>query len=398
MAPHKLAVSDQAPTKRPQDLDLPQPRVDTGNDVQTRVVPVAMATDLNYAKPMSVAITSLLENSGTETRYDLKILVAEEFPTDVRDQILSFESRYPGNSISFVVVDGFADVKVSTSHLTAPAYFRLKLPELFPDVDTIIYLDVDTVIESDLSQLYTQDVDDVYVAAVPAAAYHLRSAEAAKAMGLPSFDRYVNSGVMLMNLKRMREHGLVEEFLSLSAKEFDSDDQDIINIVCYDGIRHLPLRFNLMTKYGPKNVEEFWSRPAVQRVWSRDEYDEAMSAPVVIHFADKRKPWMDVSTDFAERWWQYAAMGPMCAEIVATYLADAVAAAAGITSATRKRLRNRVVSLERELQGRDQELADTRGSVSFRIGSLMTSAPRVIRNSLKREIRPPQSRTRVIEQ
>jgi lipopolysaccharide biosynthesis glycosyltransferase len=344
-----------------------------------------MAADLNYAKPMSVAITSLLENSGADTRYDLKILVAEEFPQHVRDQFRSFESRYPGNTITFVVVEGFADVKVSTSHLTAPAYFRLKLPDLFPDVDRIIYLDVDTVIASDLSQLYTQDVDDVYVAAVPAAAYHLRSAEAAQAMGLPSFDRYVNSGVMLMNLSRMREHGAVGEFLRLSAKEFDSDDQDIINVVCYDGIRHLPLRFNLMTKYGPKNVEEFWSRPAVQRVWSRDEYDEAMRLPVVIHFADKRKPWMDVSADFADLWWQYAAMSPMSGEIVVTYLADAVAAAAGVTSALRKRLRNRVVSLEQELQGLDRELADTRRSVSFRIGSWMTSGPRVIRNSFKRD-------------
>lgn len=397
MAPHKLAVSDQAPTKRPQDLDLPQPRTDAGQPEQTRTIPVAMAADLNYAKPMSVAITSLLENSGTDTGYDLRILVAEEFPADVRDQFLSFESRYPGNTISFVVVDGFADVKVSTSHLTAPAYFRLKLPDLFPDVDKIIYLDVDTVIESDLSPLYTQEMDDVYVAAVPAAAYHLRSAEAAQAIGLPSFDRYVNSGVMLMNLKQMREHGLVAKFLELSSKGFDSDDQDIINIVCYDRIRHLPLRFNLMTKYGPKNVEEFWSRPAVQRVWSRDEYDEAMSSPVIIHFADKRKPWVDVSADFAERWWQYAAMSPMCGEIVAVYLADAVAAAAGVTSAVRKRLRSRVVSLEQELQGRDQELADTRRSVSFRIGSLMTSGPRVIRNSLKRDLRPPQPQIRVIE-
>ncbi|MFE7224857.1 glycosyltransferase family 8 protein [Nocardioides sp. NPDC057577] len=356
-----------------------------------------MAADLNYAKPMSVTITSLLENSGTDTRYDLKILVAEEYPAGVRDQILSFESRYPGNTITFVVVDDFAEVKVSTSHLTAPAYFRLKLPDLFPEVDKIVYLDVDTVIESDLSTLYGQDVHDVYVAAVPAAVYHLRSTEAAQAMGLPSFDRYVNSGVMVMNLEKMREHGLVEEFLELSAKEFDSDDQDIINIVCYDGIRHLPLRFNLMTKYGPKNVEEFWSRPAVQRVWSRDEYDEAMSSPVIIHFADKRKPWMDVSADFAERWWQYAALSPMCAEIVATYLADAVAAAAGTASAVRTRLRSRVVTLEQELQGRDQELADTRGSVSFRIGSLMTSGPRVIRNSLKRDVRPPQQRACVIE-
>ncbi|MGY0536968.1 glycosyltransferase family 8 protein [Nocardioides sp. YJ-D4] len=397
MAPHKLAVSDHAPTTRPQDLELPQPRVANAQAEQTRTIPVAMAADLNYAKPMSVAITSLLENSGTDTSYDLKILVAEEYPAEVRDQILSFENRYPGNTITFVVVDGFADVKVSTSHLTAPAYFRLKLPDLFPDVDKIIYLDVDTVIESDLSPLYAQDVNDVYVAAVPAAVYHLRSAEAARAMGIPSFDRYVNSGVMVMNLEKMREDGLVEQFLELSAKEFDSDDQDIINIVCYDGLRHLPLRFNLMTKYGPKNVEEFWSRPAVQRVWSRDEYDEAMSSPVIIHFADKRKPWMDVSADFAERWWQYAAMSPMCAEIVATYLADAVAQAAGTASAVRKRLRSRVVTLEQELQGRDQELADTRGSVSFRIGSLMTSGPRVIRNSLKRDVRWSQPRARVIE-
>lgn len=384
MAPHKLAVSDHAPTKRTQDLKPPRPRAAEDRTTRTRTIPVAMAADLNYAKPMAVTITSLLENAQAGTGYDLKILVAEAYPAEVRDRILELENRYPGTTITFVEVADFEGVTVSTSHLTAPAYFRLKLPDLFPELDRIVYLDVDTVVESDLSALFEQDVDDVYVAGVPAAVYHLRPDEVAQKMGLPSFDRYINSGVMLMNLARMRTDGLVEEFLRLSARQFDSDDQDIINIVCYDGIRHLPFRFNLMTKYGPKNVEEFWSRPAVQRVWSQAEYDEAMSAPVVIHFADKRKPWLDVSADFAERWWKYAALSPMRAEIMADYLPGAVETAAGATSSLRERLRNRVVSLE-------QALADTRGSVSFRIGSLMTSGPRVIRDSLRRDLRAPQN-------
>ncbi len=388
MAPHKLAVSDQAPTKRPQDLDVPQPRADAGQPEQTRTIPVAMAADLNYAKPMSVTITSLLENAAPGTSYDLRILVAEEYPEDVRQRFLSFETRYPGTTITFVVVDAFSDVTVSTSHLTAPTYFRLELPDLFADLDTILYLDADIVVESDLGELYEQDVEDAYVGAVPAATYHLRSDEAAQAMGLPTFRRYINAGVMLMNLRRMREDGLVERFMELSAQEFDSDDQDIINIVCFDGIRHLPLRFNLMTKYGPKSFEEFWSRPAPRLVWTKEEYEEALRSPVVIHFADKRKPWVDASADFAERWWHYASLSPMGAEIMSTYLSGAVEAAAGFTTGVRTRLRNRVVHLERELEGREKALEDTRRSVTFRIGSLVTSAPRRIRNSINQRNYP----------
>ncbi|WP_406031631.1 glycosyltransferase family 8 protein [Nocardioides sp. NBC_00163] len=384
MAPHKLAVSDHAPTTRPQDLELPQPRVANAQAEQTRTIPVAMAADLNYARPLAVTITSLLENAAPATSYDLRILVAEEYPEAVRQQFQSFEARYPGTTVTFVVVEAFSEVTVSTSHLTVPTYFRLELPDLFPDLDTIIYLDSDIVVESDLGELYGHDVEDAYVAAVPAATYHLRGDEVAQKMGLPSFRRYINAGVMLMNLRRMREDGLVERFMELSTQEFDSDDQDIINIVCYDGIHHLPLRFNLMTKYGPKSFEDFWSRPATRLVWTTAEYEEAMRSPVVIHFADKRKPWIDAGADFAERWWHYASLSPMGAEIMSAYLSGAVETAAGFTTGLRTRLRNRVVHLEHELEGREKALEATLRSVTFRVGSLVTAAPRRIRNSIKR--------------
>lgn len=380
-------------------------------------IPVIMAADLNYSKPLAVAITSLLENAQPNTSYEVNVLVAEEYPEDVRDKLLGFETSHPGTTINFVVVDSFKDVTITTSHVTVETYFRLMIPTLFPEMKRCIYLDVDLVVERDLTPLYRQVLDDKYLAGVYAAGYHAETDEEAAKIGLPSYDRYVNAGVLLMNLENIRKDGLVERFLELSTKGFESDDQDVLNVACYDGILSLPFRFNVMTKYFPQNFDEFWAWTGVKESYSKDEWQQAVTAPVIIHYADKRKPWKDASTDFADRWWHYAGLSPMREEISSAYLADAMSTSnerivkyrgdlvearrarrraenqsrkAGETAEYQDavlasvRLDREVRKLKRMLRDRDRELADTRGSVSFKVGRAATMPLRKVRDGKRR--------------
>lgn len=380
-------------------------------------IPVVMAADLNYSKPLAVTITSLLENAQPNTSYEVNVLVAEEYPEDVRDKLLSFETTYPGTKINFVVVDSFKDITITTSHVTVETYFRLMIPTLFPELKRCIYLDVDLVVERDLTPLFRQVLDDKYLAGVYAASYRVETDEKAAQIGLPSYDRYVNAGVLLMNLEKIRQDGLVERFIELSTKGFESDDQDVLNVACYDGILSLPFRFNVMTKYLPQNFNEFWGWTGVKESYSMDEWEQAMNSPVIIHYADKRKPWKDASTDFADRWWHYAALSPVRDEISAAYLADAMSTSterivtyrgdlvearrarrraedqsrkAGETAEYQDavlasvRLEREVRQLKRALRDRDRELADTRGSVSFKVGRAATMPLRKVRDGKRR--------------
>lgn len=46
-----------------------------------KVIPIALAADNNYAMPMAVTITSILENANKNTFYDFYLLIPSEFST-----------------------------------------------------------------------------------------------------------------------------------------------------------------------------------------------------------------------------------------------------------------------------------------------------------------------------
>lgn len=52
-------------------------------------------------------------------------------------------------------------------------------------------------------------------------------------MGISDFDTYLNSGVLLMNLKKIREDKLERRFAELAEEDWESQDQDILNIACH---------------------------------------------------------------------------------------------------------------------------------------------------------------------
>jgi lipopolysaccharide biosynthesis glycosyltransferase len=359
-------------------------------------VPVVVAASPSYVLPLAVTLTSMLETGGRNTRYDISILVDDPYDAEVEARLLSLEQRYPGTKISFISVgDKFHATTVTTKHVKVNTYYRLLIPDLLPHLDRCIYLDTDVVVESDLTPLLRTVVDDKYLAGVYAAGYKPRPDEQAMAMGLPSYDRYVNAGVLLMNLRRIRRDRLSEQFMELSKQDFESDDQDVLNVSCYPDIRLLPPRFNLMTKYFPANKDEFFAYAGVRDTWTETEYKEAVRSPVVIHYADKRKPWLDASVDFADRWWHYGCLSPFAAEIMQTYAGQATAAAQSRVT----QLRASFIAARRGEGAAKRELA--RASISpsgaqlAKLHDAVIQAARLDRecSSLKRALREQKKKT-----
>jgi lipopolysaccharide biosynthesis glycosyltransferase len=52
--------------------------------------------------------------------------------------------------------------------------------------------------------------------------------------------------------------------------------------------------------------------PGSEVCYTHEEWDEAIAHPVVIHYADKFKPWKDIATDFSEVWWTYFLRSTPC--------------------------------------------------------------------------------------
>ena len=106
--------------------------------------------------------------------------------------------------------------------------------------DKVIYLDIDTVVVDDIYRLWFWDIGDTYGAGcrdqVTTSVYF-------RDLGVDG--KYINTGVMLLNLKKIREDGIIKDmFEILNNKELKFPDQDAFNIVCQHNMTYLPSMYN----------------------------------------------------------------------------------------------------------------------------------------------------------
>lgn len=273
-------------------------------------IPIVLAADNNYRYPLMVTLLSAVMNAEANTQYQFIILVPNEFEADsvkIINRLLK-ENNMP-EAIFYNMQKDYQGIQMQIKHITYATFYRLQLPELLKDIDKCIYLDVDTVIEKDLKDLFDIEIENKYMAGVKAAGYYYPEEKKVKSMQLleiAEFDQYVNAGVLLLNLKKMREDNLSESFENLLKKNFPSQDQDILNAACYSQIKILPPKYNAMTKYDAGNKKAYDTIECLSICYSREEWNEACDSPVIIHYADRWKPWQDLRGSFVEEWWKYA--------------------------------------------------------------------------------------------
>lgn len=268
-----------------------------------RLIPIFFATEDEYCHCTLVAVRSILEHGSRDSIFQFHILVPEAFPDTLERKLEDSIASFANARLAVTRIEVFKDAWLRMARIKLPTYYRLLIADLFPQYDRAIYLDGDIAVAGDLTELYALDLGEDVVAGVPAPWYVLESNREgyARSLGIPNMEKYINAGVLLLNTKKIREHGLCAAMAELTTRKFDSQDQDIINKVLFDGIRHLPFRFNVMTKYAG------WPEARFQGLFSDEEMREAWASPLIIHYADKIKPWDDPLSPYAQIWWREAA-------------------------------------------------------------------------------------------
>jgi lipopolysaccharide biosynthesis glycosyltransferase len=175
----------------------------------------------------------------------------------------------------------------SMSQFTPAMWYRIFLPELLPGVDRVLYLDADTIVAESLGPLWQLDLEDNYLAAVTNLFQHNHVQRPAE-LGLAGPEVYFNSGVLLMNLERMRRDSCsaaLADYARVHAHELEWPDQDALNVVL--GGRRLPLhpRWNCMNS--------MFAFRSARRVFGRRALREALARPAIRHFEGpaENKPW-----------------------------------------------------------------------------------------------------------
>ena len=162
-------------------------------------------------------------------------------------------------------------------------YARILLPSMLPNLDKVIYLDCDLVVCKDLKSLWETDVNDVAVAMAPDLWY--QDKETLRRLGINN--KYLNSGVMVMNLDYWRKHDVQNRLLSYiidKGNELIYNDQDALNVILDDERRQLPVKYNVTPYHYHKNLENYPAK-------LREEIQKSRLDPVIFHYLGPVKPW-----------------------------------------------------------------------------------------------------------
>ena len=163
-------------------------------------------------------------------------------------------------------------------------YARILLPSMLPNLDKVIYFDCDLVVCKDLKSLWETDVNDMAVAMAPDLWYQDKGT--LSRLGIDN-GKYLNAGVIVMNLDYWRENDIRNKLLSFIAEKGSKLtylDQDALNAVLQDERRQLPVKYNVTPYYFHRNLDNYPKE-------MHDEIREARIAPVVFHYSGPTKPW-----------------------------------------------------------------------------------------------------------
>lgn len=178
----------------------------------------------NLYEAMRVSVTSLLKN----TEMDSVFLLIEDdlFPYDMPEEVCAVNV----SKQQFFPVDG-ANSKCRWTYMSM---MRIACAKMFPNTDKMLWLDCDTIIDADISDLFSMNMEGYYFAGVK---------ELKKSKGGFS---YINTGVLLMNLDKIRRDGIDDKLIwLLNSKKMDLPDQDAINLIAQGKILFLPSEYNV---------------------------------------------------------------------------------------------------------------------------------------------------------
>lgn len=183
----------------------------------------------NLYKDMVPAFKSLLVNSDVDKIY--LIIEDDEFPYPLPPEVETINVSGQG----YFKKDG----PNMNSKFTYMAMMRAALPFLLPQYDKVLSLDIDTIVVDDISDLWDIDLEDNYFAAV---------IEPDRCVGGKYYKGgcriYYNAGVVMYNLKQLRDRKGMEVIKSLNDHRWPFLEQDCMSELCEGRIASLANDYN----------------------------------------------------------------------------------------------------------------------------------------------------------
>lgn len=269
-------------------------------------IPICAITDENLTFTVPALFISILENSSEDYFYRFYCFVNHKVSDEDRNKICAIQDSYENCSVEIVDMGRtYQDCINRHPTVTNACLYKFAIIDKLPQYDKVIYLDTDIVVLDDISTLYDIDLKDNYVGGVFNIFYYMVKRNLISLLNIPDLESYFNAGVMLMNTRKMREDNIIKELEKYAGQFEGSVDQHIFNKVCYGKILNIPPKYNLTLKY-----QELYNLPEANAFYTKQEIDDAINSPVIMHYTGDRKPWKYANLQFSWKWYKYYKMSP----------------------------------------------------------------------------------------
>ena len=264
------------------------------NEPNLNYVSVSFCPDDHYASYAYVAMISILRTKYYNTYVSFYLVIPQSFTQKSKDFLSSLYNQYELFNITFLSMDNRYDNAFISRYLTSQAYYRFSLGELIPYLDKIIYLDTDVIAYYDLTQFYSLNFNGKMILAQQTYSKKLKE-------GLYK----INSGVLLLNLHKMREYEFEKKILFLLNNGYNDDfhDQNLINYYFYEYVELFPPKFHARPWNNYSEIEIFNKNSGY--IYDSDYLYFSNKYPTVRHYLYKTKP---IYNNFShcEDWWYFA--------------------------------------------------------------------------------------------
>ncbi len=233
----------------------------------------------SWYRYLTISIYSVLKTNKNTKKIYLFI------ETDNIDDVPNLKYLKDKFNVEFILINFKKErneyVTSSNPNIDTPytdfAFCKLVLADYIKE-DKVIYLDVDTVVTKDLSRLWEWDLEDCYVAGC-------KDYGVINSLYFDKLDvtgKYINTGVMLLNLSKIRKDEVIPMFFDiLNKKELLYPDQDAFNLVCQNSIVYIPSLYN-----HAYNITRQAGMLDLVKIW---------------HFAGQKEQWV-ANSPYAEIW------------------------------------------------------------------------------------------------
>ncbi len=261
---------------------------------------IVYASSDSYAPICGVSLLSAL--AANEREENLRVYIVDNgICEENKRKLEQVGVRYKRNIVFLPPpnLEKEAQVHIKTGQWNIATFFRLFLHRMLPPEEKrAIYLDCDTLIRKSLRPLEEMPMEDAMVAGADDCRCNLYRIDAGSQPGKV----YINNGVLVLNLERLRINdpfGEMIRYIRIREGDVTYVDQGVLNGVLgpKGEIKEIPPKYNAQRIFFDCSFEEILRLRKPEYHCSKEAYQEAVSDPAIVHFTpvflSATRPWQE---------------------------------------------------------------------------------------------------------